>query len=38
MKDPDNVSYNEAITDTDNKEDWKKVIAQEIQQLEDYGT
>jgi hypothetical protein len=26
------------MTDTDNKEEWKKVMAQEIQQLEDHGT
>jgi hypothetical protein len=38
MKDPDIISYNVAMTDTDNKEEWKKAMAQEIQELEDYGT
>jgi hypothetical protein len=38
MKDPDIISYDEAMIDTDNKEEWKKVMAQEIQQLEDHGT
>jgi hypothetical protein len=37
-KDPNIISYDEAMTDTDNKEEWKKVMAQEIQQLEDHGT
>jgi hypothetical protein len=37
-KDPDIISYNEALTDTDNKQEWKRVMAQEIQQLEDHGT
>jgi hypothetical protein len=38
VKDPDIISYHEAMTDTDNKEAWKKAMAQEIQQLEDHGT
>jgi hypothetical protein len=38
MKDPDIISYDEAMTDTDNKEEWKMAMAQEIQQLEDHGT
>jgi hypothetical protein len=37
-KDPDIISYDEAMTDTDNKQEWKRVMAQEIQQLEDHGT
>jgi hypothetical protein len=37
-KDPDVISYDEAMTDTDNKQQWKKAMTQEIQQLEDYGT
>jgi hypothetical protein len=37
-KDPDIISYDEAMTDADNKEEWKKAMAQEIQQLEDHGT
>jgi hypothetical protein len=36
-KDPNIISYDEAITNIDNKEEWKKVMAQEIQQLEDHG-
>jgi hypothetical protein len=38
MKDTNIISYDEAMTDTDNKEEWKKAMAQEIQQLEDHGT
>ncbi len=38
MKDPNIISYEEAMTDTDKKEEWKKMMAQEIQQLEDHGT
>jgi hypothetical protein len=38
MKDPDIISDDEAMTDTDNKEERNKVMAQEIQQLEDHGT
>jgi hypothetical protein len=26
------------MTDTDNKQEWKRAMAQEIQQLEDHGT
>jgi hypothetical protein len=37
-KDPDIISHDEAMTDADNKEEWKKAMAQEIQQLEDHGT
>jgi hypothetical protein len=37
-KDPDIISYDEAMTDTDNKQEWKRAMAQEIQQLEDHGT
>ena len=37
MKDPSIFSYDEAMTDTDNKEEWKKAMAQEIQHLEDHG-
>jgi hypothetical protein len=37
-KDPNIISYDEAMPDTDNKEKWKKVMAQEIQWLEDHGT
>jgi hypothetical protein len=39
MKDPTNIiSYDEAMTVTDNKKEWKRAMAQEIQQLEDHGT
>jgi hypothetical protein len=31
MKEPDIISYDEAMTNTDNKEEWKKAMAQEIQ-------
>jgi hypothetical protein len=37
-KDPKIISYDEAMTDTDNKEEWKRAMAQEIQQLEDRST
>jgi hypothetical protein len=37
-KDPNIITYNEAMTDTDNKEEWKMAMAQEIQQLEDHGS
>jgi hypothetical protein len=37
-KDPDIISYDEAMNDTDNKQEWKRAMAQEIQQLEDHGT
>jgi hypothetical protein len=37
-KDPDTICYDEAMTDTDNKGEWKRALAQEIQQLEDHGT
>jgi hypothetical protein len=37
-KDSDIISYDEAMTDTDNKQEWKRVMAQEIQQLEDHST
>jgi hypothetical protein len=37
-KDPDIISYDEAMTDTDNKQEWKRAMAQDIQQLEDHGT
>jgi hypothetical protein len=37
-KDPDIISYDKAMTDTDNKEEWKKSMAQETLQLEDHGT
>jgi hypothetical protein len=37
-KDPDIITNGEAMADTDNKEEWNKVMAQEIQQLEDHST
>ncbi len=37
MKEADIISYDKAMTNTDNKEEWKKAMAQEIQHLEDHG-
>jgi hypothetical protein len=38
MKDPNIISYDKAMTDNDNKEEWKRAMAQEIQQLADHST
>jgi hypothetical protein len=35
---PNIICYDEAMTDTDNKQERKRAMAQEIQQLEDHGT
>jgi len=38
VSDPDILTFDQAIQDTENREAWKEAMMKEIQQLEDYGT